>query len=78
MKQKPTEMYQTTFSHIHIVNGFAISTTTRFGTNHVCMRYGYWCFDQIKEQGIKSLFEFIQFWTIERIKCFIYKLGKTV
>lgn len=61
--EDPVEVYSTTFAHVYTMSGFGISAQIlgkKKGfepeRKHSCMEFGYWCSQQIKEQGFKKTF----------------------
>lgn len=49
-------LYTTTFAHIYYTNGSAIKPKS----THGCMQSGYWCGDQVKEEGEMAIVHFLK------------------
>jgi hypothetical protein len=58
----PCEMYEVTFTHIHDTSGFAVSAKYSADgkdhfppSKHACLRHGYWCWSNAKEDPIMAV-----------------------
>ncbi len=67
------------FRHIYYSNGFSISRAMSADgkehvpeSKHACMQSGYWCYKQIKEQGIKTIISYLYVNTIGRMRRYLY------
>ena len=61
-KEDPCEMYEVTFTHIHDTSGFAVSAKYSADgkdhfppSKHACLRHGYWCWSNAKEDPIMAV-----------------------
>lgn len=76
IREGQNRIYDYYFRHLYVNRGFNVGMRTQEkNSRHACMDFGYWCADQINEQGLIVIIPFIlnRLW---RIKSSIYRLFK--
>ena len=81
--EEPTQLYKTTFQHIHYLTGFAVSDAVAGKgkgytpkSRHACLDSGYWCENQVKEDGEKGIVTYLKRMGVKNSKTVIKALKK--